>query len=276
MLVQRVSKPSVGRGGSGAEYFEMAYAFDFAVSFSGECRSRARELSELLVEKGANVFYDDFYLEYLLGKRLDDEFSSVFGEATRFFVPFVSSEYAQRAWPQYEWSVGKLEAQRRHEEFILPLRVDDTVLVGLLDTVCYLDLRRMELREVANILIGKLVASTSPSEVSPRTRKWVVTFGLLMGNLEEAELPVAAPNRVPMLYDWLTEELVDRLGRTSLSQIRVIEDSRDGETLSVRLGFDWDVSKGAMDFGDMGWWDLLELAPYEDIYGPIDGGLETG
>ena len=254
----------------------MAYAFDFAVSFSGECRSRARELSELLVEKGANVFYDDFYLEYLLGKRLDDEFSSVFGEATRFFVPFVSSEYARRAWPQYEWSVGKLEAQRRHEEFILPLRIDDTVLLGLLDTVCYLDLRRMELREVANILIGKLVASTSPSEVSPRARKWVVTFGLLMGNLEEAELPVAAPNRVPMLYDWLTEELVDRLGRTSLSQIRVIEDSRDGETLSVRLGFDWDVSKGAMDFGDMGWWDLLELAPYEDIYRPIDGGLETG
>ena len=245
----------------------MPYVFDFAVSFSAECRLRAKELSDLLVRKGANVFYDNFYLGHLLGKRLDEEFSPVFGEATRFFVPFVSSGYALRAWPQYEWGIAKLEAQRRREEFILPLRVDDTLLVGLPDTVCYLDLRRMKLGEVANILFEKLEASTVPIEISPRTRKWVVTFGLLMENLRKVELPVNAPGEVPTLYDWLTEELVNRLGQTSLSHIQVIEDLRTGETLSVRLGFEWDPSKGALEFGDMDWWDLLELAPYEDIYG---------
>lgn len=91
----------------------MRYAFDFALSFSGECRSQAKELSELLVKRGARVFYDESFLEHLFGKRLDDEFSEKYGAETRFFVPFVSSGYAQKPWPQYEWNVAKFEAQRR-------------------------------------------------------------------------------------------------------------------------------------------------------------------
>lgn len=249
----------------------MSYAFDFALSFSAECRSPAKELSELLVERGASVFYDNVFLEHLFGKRLDDEFSGIFGEETRFFVPFVSSGYARRPWPQYEWGVAKFEAQRRGEEFILPLRVDDTHLVGLPDTVCYLDLRTMELAEVANLLIAKLEDSISAGETGPETREWVATFGVLLDKLKEEELPVNAPVDGPKLYDWLTEDLIDRLGRTSMSRMRTIEDSRTGETLSIRLGFEWDLSKEALNFGDMGWWELLELAPHEEIFGRSDG-----
>ena len=249
----------------------MCYAFDFALSFSGECRSLAKELSELLVERGASIFYDNSFLEHLFGKRLDEEFSGTFGEETRFFVPFVSSGYAQKPWPQYEWGVAKCEAQRRDEEFILPLRVDDTHLFGLPDTVCYLDLRTVELAEVANVLIAKLQASIVSSEAGPQGREWVATFGVLLEKLREEVLPVNAPGDVPMLYDWLTEDLIDRLGRTSMSHVRMLEDLRDGEQLSVRLGFEWDLSKEALNFGDMGWWELLELAPHEDVFGCSDG-----
>ena len=249
----------------------MRYAFDFALSFSGECRALAKELSELLVERGASVFYDDSFLVHLFGKRLDDEFSGKFGEETRFFVPFVSFGYAQRPWPQYEWGVAKFEAQRRDEEFILPLRVDDTHLFGLPDTVCYLDLRTMELLEVANVLIAKLEASFVSRESEPQSREWVATFGMLLEKLEEEELPVNAPRDVPMLYDWLTEDLMERLGQTSMPHVQILEDLRDGEQLSIRLGFEWDLSKEALNFGDLGWWELLELAPHEDVFGCTDG-----
>ena len=76
--------------------------------FSGECRPQAERLSKLLVERGARVFYDNFYLGYLLGKRLDEEFSSVFGKMTRYFIPLVSKSYAMKAWPQYEWGHSKI------------------------------------------------------------------------------------------------------------------------------------------------------------------------
>lgn len=248
----------------------MRYAFDFALSFSGECRTLAKELSELLVERGASVFYDDSFLVHLFGKRLDKEFSGKFGGETQFFVPFVSSGYAQRPWPQYEWGVAQVESQRRGEEFILPLRVDDTHLFGLPNTVCYLDLRTMELSEVANVLIAKLEASFVSRQSVPRSREWVATFGMLLEKLEGKELPASAPRDTPALYDWLTEDLIKRLGQTSMPHVQILEDLRDGEQLSIRLGFEWDLSKEALDFGNMGWWELLELAPHDDVFGCSD------
>ena len=245
----------------------MRYAFDFALSFSGECRALAKELSELLVKRGTSVFYDDSFLAHLFGKRLDYEFSGKFGEETRYFVPFVSSGYSERPWPQYEWGVAKLEAQRRGEEFILPLRVDDTLLLGLPDTVCYLDLRTMELSEVANILVAKLESSFVSGDPEPRSRAWVATFGMLLEKLEGEQLPENAPRDAPALYDWLTEDMMERLGRTSMPHVQILEDLRDGEQLSIRLGLEWDLSKEALNFGDMGWWELLELAPHEDVFG---------
>lgn len=247
--------------------FQMSYEFDFAISFSGECRTQAEELAELLVAKGATVFYDNFFRAHLLGKRLDDEFSQVFGPKTRFFVPFVSAAYAQKSWPQHEWSTARREAEKRPEEFILPLRVDDSLLVGLPDTVSYLDLRRTGLKEVADLLFQKLERSTEQDVRFRGTQDLVATFGLSMDDVRGEELPPEAPSEAVRLYDWLTDELRNRLDQTPLAPVRVVEDLRTGETLSVRLVFAWDPSKGALDFGDMGWWELLELVPFEDLHG---------
>ena len=108
------------------------YKFDFAISFSGEDRSVAEELANQLFERGAAVFYDKFYLGSLVGKRLDLKFEGTFGAETLFFVPIVSASYVERPWPQYEWNVAKREAEKRWKEFILPVRLDDSLLVGLL------------------------------------------------------------------------------------------------------------------------------------------------
>ena len=249
----------------------MAYAFDFAISFSRECRDRARILAELLEEQGAIVFYDHSFLEHLLGKRLDDELAWVFGGATRYFVPFVSTGYRGRPWPQYEWSIAKLEAERRQEEFILPLRVDDSLLFGLPDTVGYLDLREIGLDRVADVLIRKLKVSKTKIDTGPNEGEWVVTFGVKTEDLHRQKLPADAPSDTPWLYDWLTEDLMKRLTQGALPTARVIEDLRTGETLSVRLQFMWDPSEGALDFGELAWWELLELSPYDAIFGDGDG-----
>ena len=73
-----------------------------------------------------------------------------------------------------------------------------------------------------------------------------------------------------MLYDWLTKDLMERLSRTSMPHVQILEDVRDGEQLSIRLGFEWDLSKEALNFGDMGRWELLELARHEEVFGCID------
>ena len=253
------------------------YKFDFAISFSGEDRSVAEELAERLVERGAVVFYDEFYRGSLVGKRLDLEFADVFGTGTQFFVPLVSASYVERPWPQYEWNVAKREAEKRREEFILPVRLDDSLLVGLPDTLCYLDLRYHPVSEVADLLIEKLGGSTAVMARQLGEQTWVAAFGLLTQDLLDCEhIPPEVSSSYAKLCDWLTEDLKGRLARTSLANPRVTEDARNGETFSLRMAFEWGPSKGPLQLGDLGWWELLELRPYDQVYySELDDGLFT-
>ena len=244
----------------------MAYIFDFAISFSGEFRPVAKELAEHLTTRGADVFYADSYIAHLWGRRLDHEFAWVFGAGTRFFVPIVSTSYAERTWSQYEWTIAKREAMKRQEEFILPLRVDDSLLVGLPDTVSYVDLRHNPVNKVADLLIAKLGDSKVAMSHTRGEQMWVAAFGLVIQDLDSDDLPPEAPSDFAQLCDWLTEDLVSRLARTSLTDPRLTEDARGGDTYSLRVAFEWDPSKGPLDFGEMGWWELLELLPYDQVY----------
>ena len=253
------------------------YEFDYAISFSRDCRDVARELARQLDLRGSVVFYDESYRADLLGKRLDHEFVWVFGAGTRFFVPIVSAVYAERTWPQYEWAIARQEAAKRQEEFILPLRMDDSLLVGLADTVSYLDLRRHSVDKVADLLIEKLRGPRVDVTHERSEQTWVATFGLLMQDLRVFKdvLPAEAPSDYVDLCDWLTRDLEYRLARTDLVGPRFTEDARNGESLSLRVAFEWGPAKGPLTFGELEWWTLLDLQPYNTIYGSASnvGGI---
>ena len=250
--------------------------FDFAISFSADCRSVAKELAERLHLRGAAVFYDEFYRAHLLGKRLDREFAWVFADGTRFFVPIVSASYANSTWPQHEWSIAKHEAKNRQEEFILPVRVDDSLLLGLPDTVCYVDLRHHTLDTVADLLIEKLSGSTMMARPHG-DQTWVAAFSLLIQNLLDSEdLPPDAPLDYASLCDWLTENLKARLTSSSLVNPRLTEDARNGETFGLRVAFEWGPARGPMEFGDLGWWELMEVLPYGEVYASASNNERGG
>jgi hypothetical protein len=239
------------------------FNFDFAISFAGSDRSLAERLASLLTARGAVVFIDSSFRAHLLGRRLDREFAWVFGPATKYFVPIVSRSYADKSWPQHEWNVAIIEAERRApQEFILPLRLDDALLVGLPNTIGYIDLRKHSVDDVAGILLEKLTG-TAWTEVV----RWVAAFGLLVEEvLESGNLPPTAPTDYPHLCDWLAEDLLTRLQDSSISNSWITEDSRDGEAFSVRIAFEWKSQEVPLDFGVLDWWEVLEVLPYDRVY----------
>ncbi|OGO51875.1 MAG: hypothetical protein A2148_05980 [Chloroflexi bacterium RBG_16_68_14] len=246
------------------------HEFEFSISFAGADRAVAKDLATKLVEREMAVFYDEFHASRLLGARLDFEFRWVYGSGTQFFVPIVSSSYAQGVWPQFEWSIAQEEARRR-KQFILPLRLDDTVLLGLPDTIGYLDLRNVSIDQVVEILAEKLRAAIGGGlrlRAPPHPETWVATFGLNVDELLSAGLlPDSAPTDYVSLCDWLEQDLLLRL-RSPVRNARQTEASaRNGETLSVRLAFEWVPREEALTFGDLGWWETLEVVPIEYIYG---------
>jgi tetratricopeptide (TPR) repeat protein len=130
------------------------YKWDVAISFAGEDRKIARKLAASLKASGLCVFYDKDHKSYLWGKS-QKEFDSIYGQESRFVMPIISKHYTTSDWPRYEFSVALEESKKRQEEFILPVRLDDTRLSGLHDDINYIDLRQESISEVVRALVDK-------------------------------------------------------------------------------------------------------------------------
>jgi TIR domain len=122
-----------------SEVQEQSYEYDIALSFAGENRDIVDEIAKILRINGVSVFYDNFEKHKLWGKRLSQYFQETYGESTHFVVPFISKEYSVKDWTDFEFTIARNEANNRKTEFILPVRIDDTKIVGLSHDVAYLD-----------------------------------------------------------------------------------------------------------------------------------------
>jgi small GTP-binding protein len=131
------------------------YIYQVALSFAGEDRTHAEKLAKLLKEKGISVFYDSEQA-YLWGKDLYQHFQSVYRDKAQYCVVFLSQAYAQKLWTQHELKQAQARAFRENKEYILPVRIDDTEIPGINETIGYIDLRSTTMEEIAELLVKKL------------------------------------------------------------------------------------------------------------------------
>jgi hypothetical protein len=136
------------------------YRYDVAISFAGAQRLWAQELAEELKAEGVRVFYDGFEEAELWGKNLAEYFHEVYSQRSRFCVIFVSRQYAGSRWTTHERRSAIERALAQHsDEYILPIRVDDTRLPGLNTTVGFVPIQK-GICAIAALLIDKLNRAT--------------------------------------------------------------------------------------------------------------------
>jgi len=135
----------------------LRFDFDVAVSFASSERTQAERLALLVKNAGFRVFYDSFYPEQLWGKDLVVFFDEIYRKRSKFCVIFVSQEYLDRMWTNHERKSAQARAiQEKGNEYILPVRVDDSELPGLQPTIGYLGLKEFGIDRIAEILVAKL------------------------------------------------------------------------------------------------------------------------
>jgi hypothetical protein len=133
--------------------------FDVAVTFAGPERQHAEPLAKMVREAGYEVFYDDFYPAQLWGKNLYEFFYEIYSKRARFCVMFVSRDYLDREWTNHErQSAQERMLREKGKEYILPVRVDDTSLPGLMNTIGYMPIS-VGIESIAGVLIEKLKQS---------------------------------------------------------------------------------------------------------------------
>ena len=134
------------------------YPYDVAVSFAGEVRATVEEFVRALKDRGLTVFYDFDQQAQLWGKDLRVKLSEVYANEALYMVIFLSNAYPERDWTDFELSIGKAAADKRTNEYLLPLRLDDVKVVGIHSTIGYIDLHQVGVDKTAEILADKVNA----------------------------------------------------------------------------------------------------------------------
>lgn len=132
------------------------FKYDVVLSFAGEDREIVEALAILLRDSGYKVFYDRFEESKLWGKNLYDYLSDIYRNQGRYCVMFLSEHYAKKLWTLHERQNAQERAFKEHREYILPIRIDDTKIPGILDTVGYIDVREKSVEEIFELLKDKL------------------------------------------------------------------------------------------------------------------------
>ena len=133
------------------------FKYDVVLSFAGEDRRHADILAKELKALGLVVFYDEDERADLWGKDLYQYFQSVYRDQARYCVILISRHYVAKRWTRHELQQAQARVFRSSDdEYILPLRLDDTEVPGLNETVAFLDLRHIEVASVARFVLQKL------------------------------------------------------------------------------------------------------------------------
>lgn len=119
-----------------------AYEFDLAVSFAGEDRALVKDVVDEL-KKDLRVFYDEDLQVESWGRDGIEYFSDVYFNKCKYVVMFVSAAYAKKMWTRTERRAALARAATEERVYLLPVRLDDTKLPGLLPTTLYLDSRKL-------------------------------------------------------------------------------------------------------------------------------------
>lgn len=142
--------------------------YKVALSFAGEDRAHAEKLAKLLRTAGITVFYDTYEKADLWGKDLYQHLQKIYKDEADFCVVFLSDHYKKKLWTNHELKQIQARAFRESEEYILPIKLDDTPIPGMNETTGYLDLRTTSMELVFNALFEKLRKRTSQSRGSVR------------------------------------------------------------------------------------------------------------
>lgn len=126
---------------------------DFAISYAGEDVKAARALANALRELSFSVFLADEQRCRLVGEDGESFFERLFSEA-RQVVAFISKHYQAKEWTCFEWDIIR---KRQRAKRYIPVRLDNTSILGLPSNVIYLAWSQESTHEVITTCVERIL-----------------------------------------------------------------------------------------------------------------------
>lgn len=133
------------------------YEYDVALSFAGENREYVEEVAIFLKDFGVKVFYDNFKQDEIWGKNLFEYLQDIYQNKAKYTIVFISNQYKNKKWTRHEYRSAQVRALNEIEqEYILPVKFDDTELPGLNENLAYISAKNKTPKEIADFFIKKI------------------------------------------------------------------------------------------------------------------------
>ena len=68
----------------------------------------------------------------------------------------LSRHYESKLWTSLERKSAQARAFRENREYILPIKIDDTKITGIHETVGYIDIKSHSIEEIVEMVMTKL------------------------------------------------------------------------------------------------------------------------
>ena len=186
------------------------YEYDVALSFAGEDRAKAEELKNQLATYGISVFYDSDEKIKVWGENLYRYLSDLYQNKARFCLMLVSKAYKEKLWTAHERDAIQARVFREQQDvYLLPVRLDDTEIPGLLPTVVFLSWPPETADSIAKAVNEKLRATAKHSSgaktMNPRSQQR--TISSFQRSLEELYDKTNKDLSLEYIYGYLSRSL---------------------------------------------------------------------
>ncbi|HEU4869363.1 MAG TPA: TIR domain-containing protein [Pyrinomonadaceae bacterium] len=187
------------------------HEYDVALSFAGEDRAKAEELKKQLDNYGVKAFYDSAEDEKAKtwGENLYTYLSDIYQNKARFCLMLVSKHYADKLWTAHERDAIQARVFKEQGVYLLPVRLDDTPIPGLLPTVAFLSWPPETAESIAKAVHEKVRTTAQRSSgaktMNPRSQKRsIITF---QQSLEELYGKTNKELSLEYIYGYLSRSL---------------------------------------------------------------------
>ena len=174
--------------------------------------------------------------------------------------------------PRLELKTAKKEEPKRDYVFILPVKLDETLIADLHPDVIYLDHSEGLDKIVGNAkaIHGKKFGA---ARLTYNAEIYCVSYSVSIPVLLESGL-YSLPGNVPSAYhalcDWLMREGLSEFEKLGFKDYAICEDYRDGEVFGFRIVFRWRNPEEPLDFSLQPWWGY-SVDPVSQVYPDKDG-----
>ncbi|MCB0535211.1 MAG: TIR domain-containing protein, partial [Saprospiraceae bacterium] len=158
--------------GKDYDFFDIPYMskiYDVAFSFAGENRAYVEATTSELINMGVRVFYDNHEKTGLWGKDLFQHLDKIYRYYAKFCVVFISKSYSEKGWTNHELKSAQAREFDGIQEYILPVRFDNTELPGLRPTIAYQNANKLTPKELAYLI--KMKVKNAHNHPPPPTRR---------------------------------------------------------------------------------------------------------